>query len=113
MFRGLYAFLRLQEDDQNTVRLRGPDGWVVWGAGLSSCDLQVAGSIPVATQSCDPPTNGASVAVIRYMRMTVTGRNLNTRGYGRKLATTLTRPKTSIITIIITALLNSKRSKTT
>ena len=33
----------------------GPDGRVVWGAGLSSCNLQVAGSIPVAARSCDLP----------------------------------------------------------
>ena len=45
------------------------------------------------------PTTGASVTVIRYIRMTVTGPNLDTRGYGRKLATTLTRPKTPIIII--------------
>ena len=40
------------------TRVRGPGGQVVWGAGLSSCNLQVAGSIPVAAQS---PTTGASV----------------------------------------------------
>ena len=28
---------------------------MVRGAGLSSCDLQFAGSIPIATRSCDPP----------------------------------------------------------
>ena len=33
----------------------GPYGWMVWGAGLSSCDLQAACSIPVATRSCDFP----------------------------------------------------------
>ena len=33
----------------------GPDGRVVWGAGFSSCDLQVAGPITVAARSCDPP----------------------------------------------------------
>ena len=37
------------------TRARGPGGRVVWGVGLSSCDLQVAGSIPVATRSRDPP----------------------------------------------------------
>ena len=36
----------------------GPDDRVVWGAGLSSCDLQVAGLIPVATRSCAPPRLG-------------------------------------------------------
>ena len=34
---------------------RGTGGRVVWGVGLSSCDLQVAGSIPVAARSRDPP----------------------------------------------------------
>ena len=33
----------------------GLDGRVVWGVGLSSCDPQVAGSIPVAAWSYDPP----------------------------------------------------------
>ena len=36
-------------------RAGGPDGRVVWGAGLSSCGLPVAGSIPVAARSCDAP----------------------------------------------------------
>ena len=35
----------------------GPDDRVVWGAGLSSCGLQVADSIPVAAHSCDPPND--------------------------------------------------------
>ena len=46
------------------------------------------------------PTTRASVTVIHYKRMAVTGMNLNARGYGRKLATTLTRPKAPIIIII-------------
>ena len=35
----------------------GGAGMVGWsgGTGLSFCDMQVAGSIPVATRSCDPP----------------------------------------------------------
>ena len=36
------------------MRGTGPGGRVVWGVGLS-CDLQVAGSNPVAARSCDPP----------------------------------------------------------
>ena len=32
----------------------GPGGRVVYGARVPSCDLQVAGSIPVAAQSRDP-----------------------------------------------------------
>ena len=32
----------------------GRDGRVVWGADLSSCDLQVEGSIPIAFRFCDP-----------------------------------------------------------
>ena len=36
-------------------QLRGPGGRVVRGVGLVSCDLQFAGSIPVAARSRDPP----------------------------------------------------------
>ena len=113
VFRGLYAFLRLQEDDQNTVRLRGR--MAGWSGELVSLPVirRLRVQFPSPPSHATLPTNGASVAVIRYMRMTVTGRNINTRGYGQKLATTLTRPKTPITIIIITALLNSKRSKTT
>ena len=35
----------------------GAVGRAVWGAGLSSRDLQVAGSNPVAAQSCHPPSH--------------------------------------------------------
>ena len=41
---------------------------MVWGAGPVSCDLQVAGSIPVATWSRDPPYHrGFGDCVIAYM----------------------------------------------
>ena len=48
----------------------GPGGRVVWGVGLSSCDLQVAGSIPVATRSPDPPYHwglGESILAVNQM----------------------------------------------
>ena len=28
---------------------------MVWGTSVSSCDLHVAGSIPVAARACNPP----------------------------------------------------------
>ena len=44
-----------RQEETDSDRVWGPDGRVIWGAGLSACDLQVAGSIPVAARSCDPP----------------------------------------------------------
>ena len=40
---------------ENQSASEGPGGRVVWGVGLSSCDLQVAGSIPIAARSRDSP----------------------------------------------------------
>ena len=78
-------------------QLWGPDGRVVWGAGLSSRDLQVAGSIPVATRSCDPSHHrgfGDWSYVQIWLWLDV---EINKRGYERKLAVQPTRPKTPII----------------
>ena len=58
-----------------TMGRRGLGGRVVWGAGLSSCDLQVAGSIPIAARGhATFPTTGASVNAWYNLYEAVTGR---------------------------------------
>ena len=79
--------------------LRMQGGRVVWGVGLSSCGLQVAGSTPVGTRSRDPPYHrGFGKRVIRFILYGCDRAMIaNKRGYGRKFAEKLTRPKTPII----------------
>ena len=65
----------------------GPGGRVVWGVGLSSRDVQVAGSIPVATRSRDPPYHRGFGDCDTYLQCGCgRTRMCNKRGNGRKLA---------------------------
>ena len=84
------------------TKLRGPDGRVVWGAGLSSCDLQVAGRFPSPPGHAALPTTGALVTVLCIWTDELhvcVGDRIN-GGYGRKLTQESTRPKIPIIIII-------------
>ena len=66
---------------------------MVRDVGLSSCDLQVMGLIPVATRSRDPPYHLGFGESDMIIRMAVTNEFTNTRGYWRTLAEELTSPK--------------------
>ena len=75
----------------------GPDGRVVWGVGLFSCDLQVVGSIPVATRSRDPPYHRGFGERDMIVRIAATIEFTSTQDYGRTLAKEMTHLKTTII----------------
>ena len=78
----------------------GPGGRAVWGIGLSSCDLQAAGSIPVATRSRDPLNHGGFGDFKFYVQTRLwLDVEMSKRGYGRKLTMVLTSPKTPIIIV--------------
>ena len=67
---------------------------MVWGVGPSSCDLQVADSIPVAARSRDPPyRRGFGERMAQFIRGCEWSMDCNKRGFGRKLAILLTRRK--------------------
>ena len=87
-----------------TAWMGGPGCWVVWGAGLSSCNLQAAGLTPETTQSSDPPYHQGfgECDMIIDMAVTVTNKLTNKWGYGQKLAEELIHlkmPKIIIVTI--------------
>ena len=68
---------------------------MVWGVGPVSCDLQVAGSIPVATRSRGPPYHrDFGERVVRFIRMVMNAIAVQEYGgYGRKLTKESTRSK--------------------
>ena len=79
----------------------GRVGRVVWGCGLSYCDLQVAGSNPVAIRSCRPPYHrgfGECCLTWHAGLVYMTDYEIN-GGYGRRMIRQSTRPKIPVIII--------------